>query len=71
MILAFHLLWQWLGLPHWYLSTGCRHGEHTYCQADRGHAGTKVPAVCKFCRAQCRCRCHRGHRWCRRTERKS
>jgi hypothetical protein len=43
---------------HYYLSTGCLHGEHEYCQAKTGAAGAKVPAVCKFCAAPCRCRCH-------------
>ena len=58
-----HQFARWLGLPHWYLSTGCLHGEHTYCQADSGLGGAKRPASCKWCRAGCRCRCHRGHRW--------
>lgn len=43
---------------HHYLSTGCLHGHHGYCQAKAGKAGTKKPAECKFCRAPCRCRCH-------------
>ncbi|MFJ7999006.1 hypothetical protein ACIQ7D_17920 [Streptomyces sp. NPDC096310] len=42
-----------------YLSTGCLHGEHAYCQGATGQAGTKTPAVCKFCAAPCRCDCHR------------
>jgi hypothetical protein len=49
----------WLGLPHRYLSTGCLHGDHAYCQAKAGRAGGKLPGVCKFCAAPCRCRCHR------------
>jgi hypothetical protein len=44
---------------HRYLSTGCLHGKHGYCQSDRGSAGDKIPAKCKFCDAQCRCPCHR------------
>ncbi|MFC8447610.1 hypothetical protein [Kitasatospora sp. NPDC057223] len=45
--------------PHHYLSTGCLHGEHAYCQGKTGQAGTKVPAQCKFCPAPCQCDCHR------------
>jgi hypothetical protein len=44
---------------HVYLSTGCLHGEHGYCQANTGSNGTKVPASCKFCAAACVCPCHR------------
>lgn len=43
---------------HDYLSTGCLHGMHAYCQSDTGAAGTKTPAQCKFCAAPCRCWCH-------------
>lgn len=43
---------------HRYLSTGCYHGHHDYCQAVTGHAGPKVPATCKFCAAPCVCACH-------------
>lgn len=43
---------------HWYLSTGCLHGEHGYCQGKTGRAGTKTPASCKFCGAPCQCDCH-------------
>jgi hypothetical protein len=43
---------------HEYLSTGCLHGEHGYCQGDTGAAGAKIPAVCKFCQAPCICVCH-------------
>jgi hypothetical protein len=43
---------------HSYLSTGCLHGEHGYCQSNTGAAGAKIPAQCKFCAAPCRCRCH-------------
>lgn len=43
---------------HHYLSTGCLHGEHAYCQAKTGRVGAKKPAECKFCQAACRCRCH-------------
>jgi hypothetical protein len=43
---------------HDYLSTSCLHGHHDYCQRERGLAGDKTPAVCKFCGAPCRCHCH-------------
>ncbi|MFJ3699548.1 hypothetical protein ACIPW9_36400 [Streptomyces sp. NPDC090052] len=43
---------------HWYLSTGCLHGEHAYCQGETGQAGAKTPAQCKFCAAPCQCTCH-------------
>lgn len=43
---------------HVYLSTGCLHGEHTYCQGRTGQAGAKKPAECKWCAAKCRCSCH-------------
>ncbi|MCX5209751.1 hypothetical protein OG689_10695 [Kitasatospora sp. NBC_00240] len=46
--------------PHHYLSTGCLHGDHAYCRSDTGAAGTKTPAVCKFCAAPCVCVCHQG-----------
>lgn len=57
-------LWLWLGLPHWYVSTGCLHGGagHAYCQAPTGRVGAKEPARCKHCGARCRCRCHRTQR---------
>lgn len=45
---------------HRYLSTGCLHGDHAYCQNKQGQAGPKRPGRCKFCAAPCRCRCHRG-----------
>ncbi|MFK8851187.1 hypothetical protein [Streptomyces sp. Ac-502] len=45
--------------PHRYLSTGCLHGEHDYCQSHTGLSGAKAPAVCKFCKAPCQCPCHR------------
>jgi hypothetical protein len=44
---------------HIYLSTGCLHGNHDYCQASTGAVGGKRPAECKFDRAGCICRCHR------------
>ncbi|MDX3532508.1 hypothetical protein P1P75_40475 [Streptomyces sp. ID05-39B] len=44
---------------HAYLSTGCLHGDHAYCQGMTGLAGAKRPGECKFCRASCLCRCHR------------
>jgi hypothetical protein len=43
---------------HRYLSTGCRHGEHGYCQSNTGSQGDKRPAECKFCAAKCVCSCH-------------
>lgn len=43
---------------HRYLSTGCRHGEHGYCQSNTGSQGQKKPAQCKFCAARCVCSCH-------------
>jgi len=44
---------------HHYLSTGCLHGEHGYCQTGKTKGGvTKAPAQCKFCRAPCVCDCH-------------
>lgn len=43
---------------HFYLSTGCLHGDHGYCQAPAGKVGAKQPARCKTCPARCRCRCH-------------
>lgn len=43
---------------HHYLSTGCLHGHHDYCQGKTGRVGAKVPASCKFCKAECQCRCH-------------
>ena len=52
--------WAWLRHPtrHIYLSTGCRHGEHGYCQAHTGQSGQKAPAQCKFCGSPCVCGCH-------------
>lgn len=52
---------QHLAGPHVYLSTGCRHGNHGYCQSHTGAAGRKIPARCKFCSAPCRCPCHGMH----------
>jgi hypothetical protein len=43
---------------HRYLSAGCRHDEHGYCQSNTGSQGQKTPAVCKFCSAPCVCPCH-------------
>lgn len=48
---------------HFYLSTGCLHGDHGYCSAPTGKVGTKHPAECKKCAAGCRCRCHRAREW--------
>lgn len=47
-------------VEHIYLSTGCLHGKHGYCQSATGAAGAKTPASCKFCAAPCRCSCHRS-----------
>lgn len=44
--------------PHEYLSTGCFHGQHLYCNSMHGVQGRKRPASCKFCNAQCVCPCH-------------
>jgi hypothetical protein len=43
---------------HVYLSTGCHHGEHTYCKSMTGMNGAKRPASCKFCAVPCICLCH-------------
>jgi hypothetical protein len=43
---------------HEYLSTGCLHGEHSYCQSWTGQSGLKTPGECKFCMAKCVCGCH-------------
>lgn len=45
---------------HSYLSTGCFHGEHAYCQSMTGQQGEKRPGRCKFCEARCTCSCHAG-----------
>lgn len=45
---------------HVYLSTGCWHGDHAYCQSMTGLNGAKRPGECKFCQASCRCECHTG-----------
>lgn len=47
--------------PHIYLSTGCLHGDHTYCQVEarRYDGSTKTAATCKFCASPCVCPCHR------------
>lgn len=45
---------------HTYLSTGCLHGNHGYCQGTTGANGAKKPAECKFCAARCVCECHQG-----------
>lgn len=51
---------QWCGTPpgHHYLSTGCLHDHHAYCQGAEGAVGAKSPAQCKWCAAPCRCACH-------------
>lgn len=43
---------------HTYLSTGCLHGDHAYCQNMTGLNGAKRPQSCKICRARCVCHCH-------------
>ncbi|NUR04229.1 MAG: hypothetical protein HOY79_49335 [Streptomyces sp.] len=43
---------------HRYLSTGCLHDQHDYCQSHTGLSGAKTPAQCKFCKAPCLCPCH-------------
>lgn len=43
---------------HEYLSTGCLHGRHDYCNSMLGYQGSKRPGQCKFCGAQCICKCH-------------
>lgn len=44
---------------HAYLSTGCFHNNHEYCQSNTGRDGNKISAQCKFCAARCVCSCHR------------
>lgn len=47
---------------HLYLSTGCQHGRHDYCQGMTGLAGAKRPGECKFAEhgcTPCICPCHR------------
>lgn len=46
---------------HVYLSTACLHGHHDYCKRERGLAGGKTPAKCKFCDAKCVCDCHQDN----------
>lgn len=43
---------------HLYLSTGCLHGNHAYCQNKEGQAGPKEAGECKHCSAPCLCPCH-------------
>lgn len=45
---------------HVYLSTGCLHDDHDYCQSMTGLNGAKRPGECKHCAARCICRCHRA-----------
>lgn len=47
---------------HTYLSTGCLHGQHGYCQGTVGQTGAKIPARCKFCQTACICSCHEAKR---------
>lgn len=44
--------------PHEYMSTGCLHGDHDYCNRPVGKSGKKKPAECKFCSSKCVCECH-------------
>lgn len=44
---------------HRYLSTGCAHSDHLYCNSMTGMAGAKRPGRCKGCDAHCICPCHR------------
>lgn len=62
IVMGLHRFARWLGLPHWYVSTGCLHGGtgHAYCQSNTGSSGTKRAGRCKFCDARCRCSCHRA-----------
>lgn len=46
------------GDGHLYLSTGCLHDQHDYCQSHTGLSGAKRPASCKWCAARCVCPCH-------------
>lgn len=43
---------------HIYLSTGCLHEDHGYCQSMTGIQGSKRGGTCKFCEAPCICTCH-------------
>lgn len=43
---------------HIYLSTGCLHDNHEYCQSMTGIQGAKRGGRCKQCDAQCICTCH-------------
>jgi hypothetical protein len=43
---------------HVYLSTGCIHGDHTYCKNMTGLNGAKRPGECKHCGTKCICGCH-------------
>lgn len=46
-------------MEHQYLSTGCLHGRHDYCQSPSREDGyEKRPAQCKWCTAACECPCH-------------
>ena len=38
---------------HVYLSTAHLHRNPAYCGSEKGMAGPKTPAVCKFCGAPC------------------
>ena len=43
---------------HLYLSTGCLHHDHAYCNNMTGLNGAKRPGECKHCGARCICACH-------------
>lgn len=61
---------------HYYISTGCLHGDHDYCTEpvvtrdgkwerlgpsySSDLGEPKQPATCKFCDVPCRCECHDG-----------
>lgn len=45
---------------HVYLSTGCLHDDHDYCQSMTGLNGAKRPGECKKCGAKCICPCHQA-----------
>ena len=47
-------------IEHHYLSTGCLHDDHAYCQGMTGLNGSKRPGECKHCGTKCICACHTG-----------
>ncbi len=45
----------------WYYSTSCLHDVHEHCRSAVSIDGdAKPPGTCKWCPAQCICRCHRS-----------